>query len=87
MGMTAEKILLAAMVAVVSVFAIATLCRELLPSLRELANRTQQLTQTGDSSLSSRSMTWLAATAFVGALLICFVLVESELAFDCWSVT
>jgi hypothetical protein len=75
MGMTAEKILLAAMVAMVSVFAIATLCAELLPSLRELANKTQQLTQTGDSTLGPRSMTWLAATAFAGAVFICFVLV------------
>lgn len=75
MVMTAEKILLAAMVVMVSVFAIATLCGELLPSLRELANKTQQLTQTGDSTLGPRSMTWLAATAFGGALFICFVLV------------
>ena len=75
MRMTSKNLFLAAMVALVSVFAIATLCGELLPSLRGLANKTQQLTQTGDSTLGPRSMTWLAATAFAGALFICFVLV------------
>jgi len=31
------------------------------------------LRQIGDSSLTPRSVNWLAATAFLGALLICFL--------------
>ena len=57
----------------VSVFAIATPVGEFKPMVRDLI-RKQPLMQTGDSSLSPRSVNWLAATDFVGALVICFVL-------------
>jgi hypothetical protein len=55
----------------VSVFAVATLVAEFQPLVRDLIRR-QPLMQTGDSSLSPRSVNWLAATALAGALVICF---------------
>jgi len=57
----------AAMAAVTILFGAATMARELkfqLPARR----------QTGDSSLGRHSVNWLAATAFIAALVICFVL-------------
>jgi len=56
----------------VSVFAIATLVNEFQPMMRDII-RKQLLTQTGDSSLSPNSVNWLAAAAFAGAVVICFV--------------
>lgn len=61
--------------ALVSAFAIATLYGEFSPVLREFKPPTRLLRQTGDSSLSPSSVNWLAATAFAGAVLICFVFV------------
>ena len=61
------------MAALVSAFAIATLVAEFQPVVRDLIRR-QPLMQTGDSSLSPHSVNWLAAAAFAGALVICFVL-------------
>jgi len=52
--------------AVLSLFGIATLAHELNLKL-------PVLTQSGDSSLSPRSVNWLGLTAFIAALLICFV--------------
>jgi hypothetical protein len=57
----------AVMAIVAVVFAFATLAREMDFPLRNL-------TQTGDSSISRRSVNWLAATALLSALFICFVL-------------
>lgn len=41
---------------------------------RELNFRLPELTQTGDSSLHPQSVNWLAGTALIAAVLICFVL-------------
>jgi hypothetical protein len=73
--MNIPNILLAVMTVLVSATALAILYGEYKPVLRELKNKTQPLTQRGDSSLSRRSINWLAATALCGAFLICFVLI------------
>jgi len=70
--MSLSELSLLIMAGLVSVFAIATLVDEFQPMVRDLVRR-QPLMQTGDSSLSPRSVNWLAATAFAGALVICFV--------------
>ena len=62
------------MTILVSVVALAILCGEYLPALHNFRSKAQPLTQTGDSSLSPRSVNWLAATALGAALAICFVL-------------
>lgn len=72
--MSLSEFSLLIMAGLVSVFAIATLVGEFWPVVRNLIGR-QPLMQTGDSSLSPRSVNWLAATAFAGALLICLVFV------------
>ncbi len=40
---------------------------------RELNIKLPTLTQTGDSSLSRHSVTWLAVTALIAAVLICLL--------------
>ena len=70
-NMSLSEVGLLIMIGLVSVFAIATLVDEYQPMIRDLIHR-QPLMQSGDSSLSPRSVNWLAATAFAGALLICF---------------
>ncbi len=42
---------------------------------REMNFHLPAVNQTGDSSLSPRSVNWLAAAAFIAAVLICFVLI------------
>ena len=68
--MNLSELSLLIMTGLVSVFAVATLINEFQPIIRHLV-RSRPLTQTGDSSLSPRSVNWLAATAFAGALMIC----------------
>ena len=70
MGMSIVVIL---MCALVSMFALATLYDEVTPVIRQNGSEPRELTQTGDSSLSPRSVNWLALPALVSALLICFV--------------
>ena len=70
--MSVSQFVLLMMAVLVSAFAIATLLGEFQPVVRDLMRR-QPLMQTGDSSLSPNSVNWLAAAAFAGALLICFV--------------
>lgn len=74
MRMNIPNVLLTVMTVLVSATALAILFAEYQPALRELKSKAQPLTQTGDSSLSPRSVNWLAATAVSAALLICFVL-------------
>jgi hypothetical protein len=73
--MTMAQSLLAVMIALVSGFALITLYGEFMPTLRESFGKSRELRQTGDSSLSPRSVNWLGLTAFGAALLICFVLI------------
>jgi hypothetical protein len=73
--MNIPNVLLAVMTVLVSATALAILYSEYQPTLRELKARLQPLTQTGDTSLSRRSVNWLAATALSAALVICFVLI------------
>jgi hypothetical protein len=64
--MNTTVIAFSVMAGVTALFAAATLAREMgvqLPALR----------RTGDSSLSPRSVNWLAVTALIGAVLICLV--------------
>ncbi len=73
--MNIPNVLLAVMTVLVSATALAILYSEYQPALRELKSKLQPLTQTGDSSLSRKSVNWLAATALSAALVICFVLI------------
>ena len=66
------SIVLIVMVVLVSGFALATLYEEFTPAIRQSGSEPRELTQTGDSSLSPQSVNWLALTALVFALLICF---------------
>jgi len=63
------------MTALVSGFALITLYGEFMPAVREYFTKTRELTQTGDSSLSPRSVNWLAGAALGGATLIAVFLV------------
>ncbi len=72
--MNIPNVLLAVMTVLVLATALAILFGEYRPAWRELKTKLQPLTQTGDSSLSHKSVNWLAATALSAALLICFVL-------------
>jgi len=65
--MNITVIAFAAMAGVTVLFAAATVARE-------MGYRLPVLTQTGDSSLSRQSVNWVAATAFIAAFVICFVL-------------
>ena len=40
--------------------------------IRQLRSKSGQLTQFGDTSLTPRSVNWLAATAAAGAMFVCF---------------
>lgn len=71
--MNISEFLLAAMAASVSATALAILYGEYKPTLSDLRSRANHLRQTGDSSLSPKSVNWLAASAFGAAVLICVV--------------
>ena len=71
--MSLAQMVLAVMAALVAAFALATLYDEFMPAIRRRLLATRELTQTGDSSLSPRSVNWLALTALISALLICFL--------------
>lgn len=73
-GMNIPNVLLTVMTVLVSATALAMLYSEYRPALREFRMKLWPLVQTGDSSLSHKSVNWLAATALSAALLICFVL-------------
>lgn len=73
--MNIPNVLLTVMTVLVSATALAILYSEYRPVLREFRMKSWPLVQTGDSSLSRRSVDWLAAMAFSAALLICFVLI------------
>lgn len=62
------------MAMLVSGFALMTLVGEFLPAWRESFGKAREFRQTGDSSLSPRSVNWLGLTAFGAAVTICFVL-------------
>ena len=72
--MSLSTVNLIVMIALVVVVALAILYGELAPWLRSFASRWWHWTQTGDTSLSRRSIHWLAFTALGGALLICAVI-------------
>jgi hypothetical protein len=73
MVMSIAQIVLIVMAALVSGFALATLYDEFMTVICQSRSGTRELTQTGDSSLRPRSVNWLALTALISALLICFV--------------
>ena len=75
MRMNIPNVLLAVMTVLVSAAALAILYGEYRPVLREFRIKARPLVQSGDSSLSPRSVNWLAATALSAALFICFVLI------------
>ena len=73
--MNIPNVLLTVMTVLVSAAALGFLYGEYKPALHEFRTKAQPLMQTGDSSLSRKSVNWLAATALSAALFICFVLV------------
>lgn len=73
--MSTANLLLIVMTLLVSGMASLFFLAELIPMVRDHARQPRAALVTGDSSLSPRSINWLAAVAFIGAVFICFVLV------------
>ena len=72
--MNVPNVLLVVIVAAVSVVAIAMVLGDFKPQIRRFLSVNREFLQTGDTSLSRRSVNWLAATAVSAALIIGFLL-------------
>ena len=72
--MNVPNVLLVVIVAAVSVVAIAMVLGDFKPQIRRFLSVNREFLQSGDTSLSPRSVNWLAATAVSAALIIGFLL-------------